>query len=191
MMPHLETERLILRPWEERDRDLFYEINSDPQIMEFFPFRRDRQQSDAFFGELLERQSETITFPAAELRETGDCIGFCGLHVGDVEPHFPPGTVEIGWRLVTRAWGKGYATEGALAALGYGFGELGLPEIVSFAVHDNHRSTAIMERIGMTRDPAGDFDYVKIPDTHPHLKRHVRYRMTAADWRMKKGGQPG
>jgi len=182
---------LILRPWEKRDRDLFYEINSDPQVMEFFPFRRDREQSDAFFETLMVRQKERITFSALELRETGECLGFCGLHDGDVEPAFPAGTVEIGWRLATRNWGKGYATEGARAALRYGFETLGLPEIVSFAVHDNHRSTAVMERIGLKRDPARDFDHPHVPATHAQLQRHVVYRMTAEDWRTKKGGQPG
>ncbi|MAS04074.1 MAG: GNAT family N-acetyltransferase [Ahrensia sp.] len=191
MTPHLETERLILRPWEERDRDIFYEINSDPQVMEFFPFRRDRQQSDAFFETLLLRQAERLTFPALELRETGECLGFCGLHDGDVEPAFPAGTVEVGWRLATRHWGKGYATEGACTALKHGFETLGLPEIVSFAVHDNNRSTSVMERIGLRREPARDFDHPHIPDTHAHLKRHVVYRITAEDWRTKKGGQPG
>jgi len=184
----IESERMVLRPWEERDRDLFYEINSDPQVMEFFPFRRDRRQADTFFDEILDRQSGTITFPAAELLETGECIGFCGLHVGDIEPHFPAGTVEVGWRLATRYWGKGYATEGALAALDDGFTRLDLPEIVSFAVHDNRRSTSLMERIGMRRDAASDFDFVKIPDTHPHLKRHVCYRITAPEWESRKGG---
>ena len=188
-MTILETDRLILRPWQERDRDLFFEINSDPQVMEFFPFRRDREQSDAFFDTLFERQAKKITYPAAELRSTGECVGFCGLHESDAEPpRIPAGTIEIGWRLAVRHWGKGYATEGALAALDYGFTELGLPEIVSFAVHDNRRSTAVMERIGMRRDTAGDFDHSNIPDTHPHLRRHVFYRLTAADWRNKKGG---
>ena len=177
-----------MRPWEERDRDLFYEINSDPQVMEFFPFRRTREQSDEFLDTLSARQHERITFSALELRETGECLGFCGLHDGDVEPHFPAGTVEVGWRLAVRHWGKGYATEGALAALEYGFDELALPEIVSFAVHDNRRSTAVMERIGLKRDAASDFDYVRIPDSQPHLKRHVVYRLAAADWCKKKGG---
>ncbi|MCI5075705.1 GNAT family N-acetyltransferase [Oricola sp.] len=187
-MMRVETERLIMRPWEERDRDLFYEINSDPEVMAFFPMRRTREQADAFFDTLLDRQKNRVTFSALELRETGKCIGFCGLHEDNIEPHFPAGTVEIGWRLVTRAWGKGYVTEGARAALAYGFTQMGLAEIVSFAVHDNHRSTAVMERIGMRRDPGSDFDYFKIPDTHPHLKRHVVYRISAEDWRSKKGG---
>ncbi|WP_425420013.1 GNAT family N-acetyltransferase [Oricola indica] len=174
-----------MRPWEERDRDLFFEINSDPEVMEYFPFRRTREEADAFLDKLLKDQEKGIVFPALELREIGQCVGFCGLHVGDVEPHFPPGTVEIGWRLAKPFWGRGYVTEAALAALDYGFSELDLPEIVSFAVHDNHRSTAVMERIGMKRDAASDFDYVKIPDTHPDLKRHVCYRITARDWRKR------
>lgn len=184
-MRPIGTRRLVLRPWEERDRDLFFEINSDPEVMEFFPFRRTREEADAFLDKLLKDQEEGIVFPALELRDTGQCIGFCGLHVGDVEPHFPPGTVEIGWRLAKPFWGRGYVTEAALAALDYGFSDLDLPEIVSFAVHDNHRSTAVMERIGMKRDAASDFDYVKIPDTHPRLKRHVCYRITARDWETR------
>jgi RimJ/RimL family protein N-acetyltransferase len=186
--PRIETERLILRPWEERDRDLFFEINSDPTVMEYFHFLRDREQSDKMLDKLMEAQRRKIIFPAAELRETGECIGFCGLHDGDIQPHFPAGTIEVGWRLATRHWGKGYATEGALAALEHGFTTMGLPEIISFAVHDNRRSTSVMERIGMRRDPASDFDYWKIPDTHPHLKRHVVYRITADEWAKKKGG---
>lgn len=187
-MTGIETERLVLRPWQERDRDLFFEINSDPRVMAFFPMRRTRREADAFFDTLLRNQRERLVFPAAVLRETGECIGFCGLHQDDLEPHFPAGTVEIGWRLAVRHWGKGYATEGALAALDHGFATLGLPEIVSFAVADNRRSTAVMERLGMTRDAASDFDHVKITDTHPHLKRHVCYRITAEDRAKKKGG---
>ncbi|MFZ2101828.1 MAG: GNAT family N-acetyltransferase [Oricola sp.] len=186
--PRLETERLVLRPWEERDRDLFFEINSDPEVMAFFPFRRNREEADEFFDRMLDDQETKITFQAVELKRTGDCIGFCGLHECTIEPHFPPGTVEIGWRLARRAWGKGYATEAAIAALRYGFEELGLPEIVSFAVHDNRRSTAVMKRIGLRRDPSSDFEYDTIPDTHPHMKRHVCYRMTAQEWEMTKGG---
>lgn len=182
MTPRIETERLVLRPWQDRDRDLFYEINSDSEVMAFFPFRRTREQSDEFFDTLLRDQGKRLVFAALELRPTGECIGFCGLHEGDIEPHFPPGTIEIGWRLARRFWGKGYVTEAGRAALAHGFDTLGLGEIVSFAVHDNNRSTAVMERLGLKRDAASDFDYVKIPDTHPHLKRHLCYRLTKRDW---------
>lgn len=177
-----ETTRLIIRNWEDRDGDLLYEINSDPQVMEFFSFVRNRQQSD----EMLKRLRSTIDdtgfgFYALESRESGQCIGFTGLAKTDLEPFFPDGTVEIGWRLAPSHWGKGYVTEAAMHLLDYGFGPLSLPEIVSFAVTDNHRSTSVMERIGMKRDQESDFDHPKVPDSTPHLKRHVSYRIRPSD----------
>jgi len=180
----IRSERLILRNWEERDRDLFYRINSDDRVMEFFPFRRDRRQSDALLDTLLERIDERgYGFTAAEIADSGSCIGFVGLSPTDLEPAFPAGTIEIGWRLAPEFWGKGYVTEAARAWLQFGFEELGVGEIVSFAVWNNRRSTAVMERIGMRRDPASDFDHPSVPASHPDLIRHVTYRLVRADWR--------
>jgi RimJ/RimL family protein N-acetyltransferase len=99
-----------------------------------------------------------------------------GLTVPDFKAHFTP-CVEIGWRLAHEHWGRGYATEAALAALDFGFQRLGLAEIVSFTVPANRRSRGVMERIGMTRTPADDFDHPYLPDGHP-LRRHVLYRAT-------------
>jgi RimJ/RimL family protein N-acetyltransferase len=178
------TERLILRNWAHRDRELFHRINSDDQVMEFFPFRRSRGLAD----EVMDRMCADIDakgfgWTAAELAETAQCIGFVGLNPTDIEPPFAPGTIEIGWRLAPEFWGHGYVSEAAKAWLAFGFGELGLDEIVSFAVWNNFRSTAVMERIGMRRDPASDFDHPNVPDTHPHLVRHVTYRLARTDWR--------
>lgn len=183
LLPFL-TERLIVRNWEDRDRDLFFAINSDDRVMEFFPFRRSREQSD----EMMDRLHASIDekgfgFAALELRDTGECIGFCAIASAAMEgAGFPADMIEIGWRLHHPFWGKGYATEAARAWLAKGFGELGLQEIVSFAVHDNVRSTSVMERIGMRRDASRDFDHPGIPDTHPHLKRHVFYSLTRDEW---------
>ncbi|WP_421858000.1 GNAT family N-acetyltransferase [Oricola sp.] len=185
-MTRLLTRRLVLRPWEERDRDLFYEINSDPLVMEFFPFRRNREEADAFLDHIMARQMERPTFQAIELAETGEGLGFCGLHQAGVEPFFPADTVEIGWRLTRHAWGHGYASEAAMAWLAHGFETLGLEEIVSYAVFNNLRSMAVMDRIGMKPDPQRDFGHPTVPDTHPHLKRHVVYRMTAQQWRQNR-----
>jgi RimJ/RimL family protein N-acetyltransferase len=183
-MTILQTDRLIIRNWKDGDRDLFFEINSDDRVMEFFPFRRNRAETDAVFARLQQMIAETgFGFYALELKSTAQPIGFVGLVRTDMEPHIPAGTVEVGWRLAARYWGKGLATEAARAALAHGFGLLNLDEIVSFAVHDNHRSTAVMKRIGMRQDIAGGFDHPNVPDTHPHLKRHVLYRLTAAEWR--------
>lgn len=177
----LETPRLVIRNWEDRDRDLFHVINSDEEVMRFFPFRRDRSQSDELFDVVQKMISETgLGFYALEEKESGQCIGFAGLARTDLEPHLPDGTVEIGWRLATPFWGKGYITEAGKALLEYAFDTLGLTEIVSFAVHNNDRSTAVMQRIGMTRDTASDFDHPRVPDDAPHLKHHTVYRIQAA-----------
>ncbi|HET9520851.1 MAG TPA: GNAT family N-acetyltransferase, partial [Candidatus Limnocylindrales bacterium] len=96
------------------------------------------------------------------------------------EAPFTP-AVEVGWRFDPEAWGHGYATEAARAAVGFGFEALGLDEIVSFTVPANVRSRAVMERIGMTHDPADDFDHPNLPDGHP-LRRHVLYRLPRARW---------
>jgi RimJ/RimL family protein N-acetyltransferase len=183
-MRQIETPRLVIRNWEGRDREVFHEINSDPIVMEFFPRRRNRQESDALMDLLVrEISKDGYGFAALELKETGETIGFAGLSEPELEPLLPTGTIEIGWRLVHRHWGKGLASEAARALLDFGFGELGLGEIVAFAVENNHRSTAVMRRIGMRPDPARDFDHPRIPDDMPHLKRHVLYRIGSSDRR--------
>ena len=186
-MTPLLTERLIIRNWQDRDRDLFHQINSDDRVMEFYPFRRTRAESDELFDTWRREIAETgIGGFAVELRTGGECIGYCGLKHPNVEPFLPTETVEIGWRLAPPYWGSGYVTEAAEHALEYGFDTVGLPEIVSFAVAINRRSTAVMDRLGMRRDEAGDFDHPRVPDTLPHLKRHVLYRLSADHWRQRK-----
>ncbi|MDN5926169.1 MAG: GNAT family N-acetyltransferase [Hyphomicrobiales bacterium] len=186
-MKPIRTPRLLLRNWEERDRDLFHRINSDPMVMEFFPFRRDRAQADAKMNELQAAiDSDGFGFAAMEVAETGLCAGFAGLSRPSDLPMFPASTIEIGWRLAPEFWGKGYATEAAEAWLTFGFGTLGLDEIVSFAVAANRRSTAIMERIGMKADPASDFDHPAIGEDHAHLSHHVTYRLSRADWQARR-----
>jgi RimJ/RimL family protein N-acetyltransferase len=179
----LETPRLILRGWKQSDRDLFREINADKKVMEFFPFRRSHEEADALLDLLGDMIDQTgFGFYALELRQTQEPIGFCGLAPANLDGIFTIGTVEIGWRLATRFWGHGYVTEAAAALLNFAFEEKTLPEVVSFAVANNDRSTAVMKRIGLLRDPARDFDHPRVPDTHPHLKRHVTYALTRQQW---------
>ncbi|GLS41453.1 N-acetyltransferase [Mesorhizobium tianshanense] len=186
-MKPIRTERLILRNWEDRDRELFHRINSDERVMEFFPFRRDRAQADAKMDELRAViDHDGFGFAAAEIVATGQCIGFVGITPTDYLPFLPAGTIEIGWRLAPEFWGRGYVTEAAEAWLGYGFETLGLDEIVSFAVKDNRRSTAVMERLGMIADPASDFEHPGIPDSHARLKRHVFFRLSRREWQARK-----
>lgn len=102
--------------------------------------------------------------------------GFIGLSVPAFQAHFTP-CVEVGWRLARDTWGRGYATEGARAALQFGFEELCLPEIVSFTTSGNTRSRSVMERLGMTHSPSDDFDHPLFSQDHP-LCRHVLYRIS-------------
>ncbi|EKF20843.1 GNAT family N-acetyltransferase [Nitratireductor pacificus] len=182
-MTTIETKRLILRNWQEGDRALFHRINADETVMEFFPFRRSRAEADALMDRLRDGIAERgFGFAAAEIRATGETIGFVGLHATGDLPALGPGVIEIGWRLAPEYWGKGYVTEAAAAWLEYGFKTLGLDEIVSFAVAHNRRSIAVMRRIGMTRDAEGDFSHPSVPDSHPHLKPHVLYRLSRRNW---------
>ncbi|CDX13033.1 putative acetyltransferase [Mesorhizobium sp. ORS 3324] len=186
-MRPMRTERLILRNWEERDRELFHRINSDERVMEFFPFRRNRAAADAKMDEFRARIDEDgHGFAAAEIAATGECIGFVGITGTEDVDSLPAGAIEIGWRLAPEFWGKGYVTEAAEAWLAYGFETLGLDEIVSFAVAENHRSIAVMRRLGMRADPGAGFDHPAVPDSHPHLKRHVLYRLSRLDWQARK-----
>ncbi|SIO35591.1 ribosomal-protein-alanine N-acetyltransferase [Singulisphaera sp. GP187] len=172
----LRSDRLLLRPWCEADLEPFAAMNADAAVMEYFSKTLNRQESDSLatrFRDLLDRQGYGLW--ALEVPDVASFIGFVGLHHETFEAPFTP-CVEIGWRLARAHWGKGYATEAARGALRYGFERLGLDEIVSFTVPDNTRSRAVMERIGMTRSEAEDFDHPKLPVGH-RLRRHVLYRI--------------
>ena len=184
----IETPRLLLRNWQEDDRAFFHEINSDPEVMEFFPALRSREESDALMDRIVAMINEdNFGFYALQDKESGNVVGFTGLMKTDLEPFMPKGVLEIGWRLAQRYWGKGYVTEAALASLAYAFDERGQDEVVSFAVHNNHRSTSVMQRIGMINDPERDFDHPKVPDSHPQLKRHVLYTISKQQWLNQNG----
>jgi RimJ/RimL family protein N-acetyltransferase len=172
----IQTERLLLRRWKEDDREPFYRMNSDPRVMEFMPACLSHAESDMFFERINEHFREHgFGLYAAELHEDRAFIGYVGLAVPTFEASFTP-CVEIGWRLSADHWGRGLATEGALAVVNYAFGELGLDEIVSFTVPENVRSRRVMEKIGMTHNASEDFDHPNLPEGHP-LRRHVLYRL--------------
>ena len=180
-MKPLRTDRLVLRQWRDGDRPAFAAMNADPCVMRFFGFTRTREQSDAIMNLLSAHIAEHgFGFFALELRASGEVIGFTGLQPVDFDAAFTP-AVEIGWRLLPAHWGKGYATEAAAACLDLGFGRHGLAEIVSFAVVGNRPSRRVMERIGMRREPAFDFDHPRVEAAA--LRRHAFYRIAAEDFR--------
>ena len=178
--PELRTGRLLLRRWREADRDPFASLNADPKVMEYFPEPLTRKDSDTLV-ERIEAGFEQHGFGlwAVEVVATGELIGFTGLAVPAFEAHFTP-AVEVGWRLKRSAWGHGYATEGARAALAHGFDTAALHEIVSFTPENHLRSRAVMQRIGMSHDPSGGFERPHLP---PALRRFALYRISRDRWR--------
>lgn len=175
----LRTDRLLLRGWRESDLEPFAALNADPEVMRYFPAPMTREESDALAG----RASTSLTergWGLWAVDRDGDFLGFTGLAVPRFEAHFTP-AFEIGWRFARSAWGFGYATEAATAVLRFAFHELRLEEVVSFTAVENRRSRAVMERIGMVHDAAGDFDHPSISE-HSPLRRHVLYR-AANPWK--------
>lgn len=176
MCTNLETARLVLRGWRVEDRLAFARVNADPRVMEFYPAVLTRNESGAMVARAEAHFVEHGFGPwAVELRASKALIGYIGLMVPRFEAHFTP-CVEIGWRLAAEHWGKGLATEGARAVVQAGFERFGLGEIVSFTVPANLRSRRVMEKLGMRRDAADDFDHPRLPEGHP-LRRHVLYRL--------------
>jgi RimJ/RimL family protein N-acetyltransferase len=176
---NIQTTRLHLRQWCAADREPFARLNADARVMQHFPATLSRRESDAFADRIqFHIEEHGWGLWAVEIPGVAAFAGFIGLAEPRFEAHFTPCT-EVGWRLAAEFWGYGYASEGAEAALAFGFQALALPEIVSFTVPANIRSTRVMERIGMIRNPADDFEHPGLPAGHP-LRRHVLYRKTKA-----------
>jgi RimJ/RimL family protein N-acetyltransferase len=177
----LRTERLLLRPWVDEDKEAFAAMNADPAVMQHFPSVLTREESDATVTRILRHFDERgYGMWAVEVVGQASFIGFLGLASPRFEAPFTP-CVEVGWRLARAHWDKGYATEGARAAVKAGFEHYGLVQIVSMTVPGNVRSRHVMEKLGMTRDPADDFVHPLIDPANP-LAHHVLYRLTKAKW---------
>ncbi len=171
----IRTPRLLLRRWTDDDLAPFAALNADPRVMEHFPSPLTRQESDALVAR-IEAGFEEHGFGWWAVEAEGAFVGFTGLGVPRPEVGLGP-VVEVGWRLAASAWGRGYATEAARAALLDGR-ERGVGEVVSMTATTNLRSQRVMQRLGMTHDPADDFDHPVLPVGH-RLRRHVLYRLPA------------
>ena len=191
-IPSIATPRLVLRGWRSDDRPPFAAMNEDPEVMAHFPTPLGRAASDLLLDGIAGHWAENgFGLWAVERASDGRLLGFTGLSRPGFDAPFMP-VVEVGWRLARDAWGQGYATEAARAALRFGFETHGLREIVSFTVPANVRSRRVMEQIGMTHDPADDFDHPRLPPGHG-LRRHVLYRLSRARWLSSRDrpNQPG
>ena len=176
----IETERLRLRSWREDDRAPFAAICADPRVMATLGPVMTRAESDALLLRVEAIEAEHgHTFWALERKDDAELIGWCGVIRGNAGP--VEGKAEIGWRLAHEAWGRGYATEAARATLDWLFANL--PDDHAWAITHigNHRSRAVMERLGMRHHPELDFDHPRIAEGDP-LRRHVTYSLARADW---------
>ncbi|MEL7486249.1 MAG: GNAT family N-acetyltransferase [Pseudomonadota bacterium] len=171
--PTLETPRLRLRPWRDSDIEPYVAMGADPDVMAYFPRLMSRDEVLDHVRDLQERfRRWGYGYWAIETADT-PFAGFVGLSQPKIDAHFTP-CVEVGWRLAPAVWGRGLATEGARAALRFGFQDRGLPEIVAMVSVENAASRRVAERLGMTTDPADDFDF---PGEDWPYKRSVLYRI--------------
>lgn len=173
-----ETPRLVLRSWTDDDVEAWARMNADPRVMEFFPSTHERERSIADAGRMrVELERDGYGWFVVEVSGGMPFAGVICLQPTPFEAHFTPAN-EVGWRFAVDAWGRGYATEAAAAALDYGFTQLGWNEIVAFTAAINMRSRHVMERLRMTHDPNDDFDHPRLEQGH-RLRRHVLYRSNA------------
>ncbi len=188
----LETERLVLRPWEERDRESLIALQGDPRVRRYFPAVPGREQVSRDFDAALEKARQNgFHFGSARLRQNDDFVGLLGIGVipDDVRDAIPDSPrVEIGWVLAERFWGQGLAPEGALAWLDHAW-SVGLDEIVAFTAERNRPSQRVMEKIGMVRDRSADFPHPRIAEGHP-LRPHVLYRIANPALPQRTGSSP-
>lgn len=179
-MIELETERLVLRGWTKEDLLPFFQLNSDPVVMEYFPNLLTEPESNSLANDLQARISENgWGFWALELKENRRFLGFVGLNSPKLDLPFTP-CIEIGWRLSKQYWGKGYAGEAAAASMGFAFSTLNSTEVVSFTSRLNVRSASVMTRLGM-KNTDNNFFHPKVPADSP-LFEHVLYSITAQQW---------
>ncbi len=185
-MTCIETQRLSLRPLDARDLDPLAAMHQDTDVMAHMPRRLSRGDTRSFIERAMaHHRRQGFGFWVAHRSDSGAFVGLVGLFRVGFEAPFTP-AVEIGWRLARAEWGNGFATEGARAALAFGFDTLRLEQIVAFTVAANVRSRAVMQRLGMIREPADDFDHPRIEAGH-RLRRHMLYRMPATRWSAQLG----
>lgn len=180
----IETERLILRPFENGDASAVIAMNADPRVMRYFPSVLTPEESRARLEHWIAKEARLgYAFSAVLRRADRAFLGMCGIsRVEDGLPVAP--CTEIGWRLIPEAWGQGIASEAARAWLRAGFETFGLSEIISFTPEPNRPSAAVMARIGMRPAPDLAFGFPSIP-TESLLHRAVVYRLRAEDWRAQ------
>lgn len=156
------SERLGFRKWHKDDLNEFAAMNADPIVMEHFPKELSMEETENFIQRLQKHYAtHGYCYFATEVLATGEFIGFIGLANQSYETSFTPAT-DIGWRLKQNAWGKGYATEGALRCLSYAFDTLQLERVIATCTQQNEKSAHVMQKIGMVK--GGHFKHPLLGD---------------------------
>ncbi len=180
----LRTPRVLLRQWKDCDRNEWVAMNADAEVRQYFSTVNDPAASQ---DEMTRIRAGIVQrgwgFWALEIPGVDAFAGFVGLHLPSFAAPWQP-AVEIGWRLKRSMWGKGYATEGAKAALHFAFTSLQLPFVMAMSVTTNTPSHNVMQRIGMSPWPSMEFDHPRVPANWP-LKRHIVHRITRDEWDVR------
>lgn len=166
--------RLGFREWNDSDMELMARINNDADVMQYFPSVQSNTQTEAFIRRMQNQFEERkYCYFAVDTLHNRNFIGFIGLSFQTFDASFTP-CIDIGWRLSKDVWGNGYATEGALRCLQYGFELPGIEEIFSMAPKVNQPSINVMQKIGMNY--VSDFKHPLLKD-HPQLEDCVLYKI--------------
>jgi len=155
----IETERLVLRTFTRYDAPLIYELNLDPEVIRYTgdPIK-DLHQAQQVLEQTILPQYALYNHGrwAVHVKPGMEFIGWCGLKARPERNE-----IDLGYRFMKKAWGKGYATEAAYACLQYGFEKLNLQRIVGRAMPQNIASLRVLEKCGMRF--IGD----EVVDDHP------------------------
>ena len=181
----IETERLLLRTWDEADKAEFARVTNTPAVMRWLGGVQDAESMAAGF-ERIDGYHRDFghTLWAVERKADGAILGFCGLKrvnspgAGDLTGDF-----EVGWRLREDAWGQGFASEAAAASLDFAFDRCGAPHVVALTVEGNAASRKLMTRLGMSR--RADLDYID-DRFGPELNPTIVYSITASEWAARR-----
>jgi RimJ/RimL family protein N-acetyltransferase len=169
------SSRLGFRNWKDSDIDKLLQLNQDKEVMKYFPNLQNKSHTKLFVERMQkEYQNNGFCYYAVETLDTKEFIGFIGFSKPESD-NDPLKSVDIGWRLATKAWRKGFATEGAKRCLEYGFKELNFTNICSIAPKVNEKSQSVMKNIGMKFD--AEFKHPCLKD-YEELEECVLYTLS-------------
>jgi RimJ/RimL family protein N-acetyltransferase len=176
-----ETERLILRDWEDEDEIRFYEVMNREEVMRHLGGLQPFEEWRAAYSRVRGYSRDFgHTFWVVEDRANGDVLGFCGIkRVNSPGAGELTGMHEVGWRVRSEVWGTGIAKEAAIASLDLAFGRFEAPHVIALTIPANERSWGLMKRLGMKRREDLDFTDQRFG---PEVNPQIVYWIDAADW---------